>query len=80
MAQVGQAMYAAAGRLGCPIGHMPFKGLLHHISDIEALATAYPETKVIIDHFGFCKCDNLESPEWQALLGLARFPQVWCSK
>jgi hypothetical protein len=58
---------------------MPFKGLLLHIADIEALATAYPETKVIIDHFGFCKCDNLESPEWQALLGLARFPQVQLS-
>jgi hypothetical protein len=25
---------------------------------------------------GFCKCDNLQSEEWQRLLGLAKHPQV----
>lgn len=59
------------------MGHMPFKGLLLHIDDIRALATEYPATKVIIDHMGFCKADNPDSDEWQALLGLAEMPQVY---
>ena len=74
--QVGRAMYQRAGELGAPVGHMPFKGLLGHLGDIELLCSEYPATNVIIDHFGFCKCGDLQSQEWQALLGLARFPQV----
>jgi predicted TIM-barrel fold metal-dependent hydrolase len=74
--QVGQAMYKKAGELGLPVGHMPFKGLLLHIDEIETLLQLYPETKAIIDHMGFCKCDNLQSEEWQRLLGLAKHPQV----
>ncbi|KAK9820308.1 hypothetical protein WJX72_008774 [[Myrmecia] bisecta] len=75
--QVGRAMYAKAGELGVPVGHMPFKGLLKHIHDIEVLCQDYPATHVVIDHFGFCRCDNLDSQEWQRLLGLARYPQVY---
>ncbi|WIA22167.1 hypothetical protein OEZ85_004501 [Tetradesmus obliquus] len=75
--QVGQAMYKKAGELGLPVGHMPFKGLLLHIDEIEHLLQQYPATKAIIDHMGFCKCDNLQSEEWQRLLGLAKYPQVY---
>ncbi len=74
--QVGRAMYRRAGELGAPVGHMPFKGLLNHIEDIQQLCQEYPGTRAIIDHCGFCKCDDLQSAEWRALLGLARFPQV----
>jgi predicted TIM-barrel fold metal-dependent hydrolase len=49
-------MYAAAGELGLPVCFMPFKGLLKHIDEIEALARAYPRTASVIDHFGFAKC------------------------
>jgi predicted TIM-barrel fold metal-dependent hydrolase len=56
---------------------MTFKGLLHHVGEIRALALAYPSTKVIIDHFGFCKASNPHSDEWQALLSLAELPQVY---
>jgi predicted TIM-barrel fold metal-dependent hydrolase len=40
------------------------------------LLQLYPGTKAIIDHMGFCKCHNLQSEEWQRLLGLAKYPQV----
>lgn len=43
---IGRAMYAAAGELGVPVGHMPFKGLLLHIDEIETLCKEYPNTKV----------------------------------
>lgn len=66
-----------AGELGVPVGHMTFKGLLNHIEDIEALATEYPDTKVFIDHMGFCKAAEPDGKDWQALYGLARFPQVY---
>jgi predicted TIM-barrel fold metal-dependent hydrolase len=69
-------MYKTAGELGLPVGHMPFKGLLLHIDEIETLLQLYPETKAIIDHMGFCKCDDLQSEEWRRLLGLAKYPQV----
>lgn len=46
----GRKMYQRAGALGVPVGHMPFKGLLRHIDEIEALLREYPETKAIIDH------------------------------
>uniref|UniRef100_A0A383V5S3 Amidohydrolase-related domain-containing protein n=1 Tax=Tetradesmus obliquus TaxID=3088 RepID=A0A383V5S3_TETOB len=75
--EVGQAMYKKAGELGLPVGHMPFKGLLLHIDEIEQLLQQNPATKAIIDHMGFCKCDNLQSEEWQRLLGLAKYPQVY---
>jgi predicted TIM-barrel fold metal-dependent hydrolase len=66
-----------AGELGIPVGHMPFKGLLLHILDIWALARDFPDTKVIIDHFGFCKADHPDSEEWRELLALAELPQVY---
>ena len=75
--QTGREMYAAAGELGLPVSHMPFKGLLRHIDEIEALATDCPRTVAIIDHFGFCACDDLQSEEWRRLRGLARFPQIY---
>lgn len=59
------------------MGHMPFKGLLLHILDIWALAKDFPDTKVIIDHMGFCKADNPDSEEWRELLALAELPQVY---
>ena len=58
------------------MSHMPFKGLLGHLKEITALADG-PQTKFIVDHFGFCKCE-LQSEEWQALLSLGReYPQAY---
>lgn len=75
--EVGRAMYAKAGELGMPVGHMPFKGFLLHADEIEQLLVDYPATTAILDHFGFCKCSDLQSPEWQRLLGLAKYPQLY---
>ncbi|QDZ23366.1 catalytic hydrolase [Chloropicon primus] len=74
---VGRAMYEKAGQLGVPVSHMPFKGLLNHIDEIKTLADTFPSTKFIVDHYGFCKCDDLESDEWKALLDLAKYPQAY---
>lgn len=51
--------------------------MLKHIDEITTLAEKYPKTKFIVDHYGFCKCDDLDSEEWKALLSLARFPQAY---
>lgn len=59
------------------MGYMAFEGLLRHIEEIETLLELYPETKVIIDHFGFCKCSEPDSESWKKLLALAKFPQVF---
>ena len=69
-------MYAKAGELGLPVGHMPFKGFLLHADEIEQLLLDYPHTKAIIDHCGFCNAGDLQSKEWTRLLGLAKYPQV----
>jgi predicted TIM-barrel fold metal-dependent hydrolase len=66
-----------AGELQAPVGIMTFKGILNHIDDIKALATDFPDTKIIMDHFGFCKASDPASEEWKALMSLAEFPQVY---
>lgn len=73
--ETGKAMFSEAGDLGMPVGFMCFKGLLLHVDEIEELCTEFPSTKVILDHFGFCK--GTEGEAWERLLGLARFPQVY---
>lgn len=47
-----------------------------HIEDIEELCEAYPSTKVLMDHFGFCRPSDRGGEPWKRLLGLARFSQV----
>ena len=53
------------------------QGLLRHIDEIKALADEYPDTVVLIDHFGFCKANDPASEEWRALLSLASYPQIY---
>ena len=49
-------------------------GLLGHVEEIESLCKDYPETLVVLDHFGFCK-DSEDA--WGKLLEWAtQFPQV----
>lgn len=69
-------MYRTAGELGLPVGHMPFKGFLRHVDEIEQLLRNYPATKCILDHLGFCSAADPGSEEWQRLLALAAYPQV----
>ena len=71
--RVGREMFALCGERNAPVGFMCFHGLDLSIEEIETLCTDYPETPVLMDHFGFCK--GARDPNWR-LLGLARFPQV----
>ena len=72
--RVGRKMFALCGERNAPVGFMCFHGLDLSIEEIETLCADYPETPVLMDHFGFCK--GVRDPNWQKLLGLARFPQV----
>ncbi|CAI5981195.1 unnamed protein product [Closterium sp. NIES-65] len=80
---VGQEMFSRAGELGAPVAFMCFKGFHLHADEIEQLCTAHPHTRVILDHFGFCRNPNHPSATaadrttWNRLLSLARFPQVY---
>jgi predicted TIM-barrel fold metal-dependent hydrolase len=72
---VGRAMFRLAGARGAPVGFMCFHGLHLHVEDIRALCTEFPDTPVLMDHFGFCKGVE-DDTNWPALLSLAQFPQV----
>ncbi|CAM9251840.1 unnamed protein product [Choristocarpus tenellus] len=75
---VGMAMFRKAGELGMPVGVMCFKGLGMHLVELKALLDECPQTKVIIDHFGFFLQDGkADEDAWSELLGLARYPQVY---
>lgn len=82
--ETGLAMFRKAGELGLVVGFMPFKGLGSHATEIEALLRASPETKVIIDHWGFFLQPAtgfgddraFDEASWQSLLALSAFPQV----
>lgn len=71
----GRDMYRLAGELGLPVGHMPFQGLSQHFEEIETLAREYPETKCILDHYGFCNAKMGE--DFERLLSLASYPHVY---
>jgi len=64
---------------------MPFFGLSKHIVEIEALLKSSPETKVIIDHWGFFlqpatgdpSADRqVDEASWECLKKLSEYPQV----
>ena len=73
----GARLFAQCGALGMPVGFMCFKGLSMHAHDIRALLMQHPETRVVIDHWGFFLQNGAPDEEsWAALLALAAFPQV----
>ena len=76
-AERGARLFAQCGALGMPVGFMCFTGLAYHAEDIRALLTNHPETKVVIDHWGFfLQNGSCDEESWQELLALAAFPQV----
>jgi len=72
--ELGKQMFALCGEKDAVVGFMCFHGLHLHIEDIKELCAMYPKTRVLIDHFGFCK--GVDDPNWAALLALAEYPQV----
>ncbi|KAL3692108.1 hypothetical protein R1sor_005759 [Riccia sorocarpa] len=75
----GLLVKSCYGELGAVVGFMCFKGLLLHIDEIEELCSEFHSTKVMIDHFGFCKPAQSKEEEeaWMRLLLLSRFSQVY---
>jgi predicted TIM-barrel fold metal-dependent hydrolase len=73
--EAGKAMFKLAGERGAFVGFMCFHGLHLHVEQIKDLCAEFPATRVLMDHFGFVKGTN--DPNWQALLSLAEFPQVY---
>ena len=85
--EVGRSLYKRAGELGMSVGLMCFGGLLPQYKPAESLIKESPETKLIIDHFGFFRqpaTGGLLGPaatdqerHWDVLLKLSRHPQVY---
>lgn len=84
--KVGKAMFQRAGELGLVVGFMPFKGLSQHMAEITKLLAHSPQTKVIIDHWGFflqpadgfSEHRQIIEDDWKCLKELgANYPQVF---
>lgn len=83
--ETGKAVFRRAGELGLVVGVMAFKGVRLHLKEIEALLVDSPQTKVVIDHWGFFlqpatgfgEERKEEEESWEGLLKLARYPQVY---
>ena len=74
----GEKLYKQAGELNMPVGFMCFKGLNQHYNDIQKLINLYPQTQIIIDHWGFIYQDGKYIEEsWNQLLSLASYSNVY---
>jgi len=65
--EVAAEMFARCGALGLPVGVMCFKGLHHHMDELEMLLKTSVETKLIIDHWGFFRADAGAPPSSELL-------------
>ena len=84
---VGMAMYKRAGELGMPVGVMAFGGLTPLLPSIKTLLESSPNTKMILDHYGFFRqpatggllgeLATNDEESWTGLLSLAKIPQVY---
>jgi predicted TIM-barrel fold metal-dependent hydrolase len=74
----GLSFFRKAGELNLSVGFMCFKGLHLHIEEIKTLLDNSPQTKVVIDHMGFCYQKNeWNTIAWNSLLDLSHYPQVY---
>ncbi len=72
---VGRALYKRAGELGIPVGFLVSP---HSYEEIETLATAYPGTDAVVDHFGHCvpARDGSSVAEFDRLIDMSRYPRL----
>lgn len=72
---VGQALYKRAGELGIPVGFLVSPT---NYQEIETLASDYPDTDAIVDHFGHCvpSRDGSEVADFERLLAMSRYPNL----
>jgi predicted TIM-barrel fold metal-dependent hydrolase len=70
----GLAVYQRCAELNMPVGIMCFHGIHWHYEDILQLIQKSPQTKLILDHFGFTRLDKPET--FTQLLSLSKYPNV----
>ncbi len=70
---LGHELFAAAGELGMPVGFLISP---EHFPAVDALCAASPGAVAVIDHFGHCRPTEGSNAEFDALLSLARHPQL----
>ncbi|KAL7428601.1 hypothetical protein ACHAXH_001720 [Discostella pseudostelligera] len=73
----GLEVFKRCAELQVPVGIMCFKGLNLHVNDILALISKSPETKLILDHIGFCALNDDGNRGFESLLKLANYPNVY---
>ena len=71
----GLAVYKRCAELHIPVGIMCFQGLGLHHDDLLALLEKSPDTKMILDHFGFTSVED--SDNFEKLLELAKYSNVY---
>lgn len=74
----GLTVYRRCGELKVPVGIMCFRGLSKHYNDICQLLAKAPDTKMILDHFGFTSLHKHDDGKaFQQLLQLAKYDNVY---
>lgn len=77
MAAVSRAVFIAAGELGMVVGFVCYLGIPCHRAAVEELLRLSPQTKVVVDHFGFFRQAGKDDEEaFDTLLALAQHPQL----
>lgn len=67
-----------ASELSMPVGFMCFNGLNLHYDDIITMMDYSPETKVVIDHFGFFLQGGIQDNQiWNHLLSFSKYKHVY---
>ena len=75
--EAGVAVYRRCAELHMPVGIMCFHGLHLHHTDIVELIRLSPETVLVLDHFGFAGFTDVGHANFQTLLSLSVYPNVY---
>lgn len=73
----GMSVYKRCGELNVPVGIMCFKGLDLHYDDIVQLIEKSPGTVCILDHMGFCALNEKGEKQFEQLLNLSKYSNVF---
>ncbi|KAL7511578.1 hypothetical protein ACHAXN_008568 [Cyclotella atomus] len=73
----GLSVYKRCGELKVPVGIMCFKGLDLHYDDIVTLVEQSPDTVCILDHMGFCALNEKGEKQFEQLLSLSKYSNVF---
>lgn len=72
--KVGCDVYERCGKLRMPVGVMCFHGIDNRMhQDLMNLLDRFPETCMVMDHFGFARTDD----QFKRLMSLSKYSQVY---